>query len=168
MTPSAVGGRIVGELSEVLAPLGFRIGGHTFSRTSHDLVHLLQLQGSRRNTAAASKFTVNVAVWVPALVPEDVRDVRKPSVVGAHWRERLGFLSPERADLWWQASDRASADEIAREITTRVALYAVPAMAALPNAAALLASWRSGFAPGLTPVEVSAYASELAEALAMP
>jgi hypothetical protein len=168
VTPAEVGGRILGELKGALAPLGFRVSGHTFSRASHDLIHLLQLQGSRGNTAAASKFTVNVAVWVPALVPEDVRDVRKPSVDGAHWRERLGFLSPERTDLWWHASDRVSADEIAREITTRVKLYAIPAMAALPNSAALLATWRSGVAPGLTRVQVSAYASELADALAKP
>src|ERR1700693_6095890 len=89
---------ILAALHRVLKPAGFGKAAAVFSRQSGDVVHLIELQGSRSNRSAEARFTVNVGIFAPAIVYPDVRDVRKPSIAGSHWRERLGSLSPERED----------------------------------------------------------------------
>jgi len=145
-----------GALTRLLSSRGFGYKSSLFSRPSEDVIHLLQLQGSDENTRAASHFTVNVGVWSSALVPEE-----KPSFARAHWQQRLGFLSPERRDLWWHAADAEQARAIGSEIAERVERYALPALALLPNSRSLLTLWRSGSSPGITRVQASRFSAAL-------
>jgi len=168
MLPGEIASCIAGEMARVLRPRGFRPKAHVFSRESEDVIHLVELQSSQKNTRALSFFTVNLALWVPALVPEDVRDSRRPSVAGAPWRKRLGAVCPEQTDLWWQASERKAASDIASEIASRVEQFGLPALQALPNARALAALWRSGSTPGLTKLEAGKLAAELQECIGEP
>lgn len=89
MQPSDAARRLVGELSEILRPLGFKARARVFNRSVANVVHLVEVKASRGHSQAASSFTVNVGVCVPRLDPE-----HSASVAGAHWRERLGFLPP--------------------------------------------------------------------------
>jgi len=168
MLPAEIARRIAEEMARVLRPRGFRRKAHVFSRESEDVIHLVELQASRKNTSALSSFTVNLAIWVPALVPEDVRDSRKPAVAGAPWRKRLGSVCPEHTDLWWQAFELHAARAIASEIAARVEQFGLPALDGVPNARALAALWRAGSTPGLTRVEASKLAAELQECIGEP
>ncbi|MBI3148465.1 MAG: DUF4304 domain-containing protein, partial [Betaproteobacteria bacterium] len=91
-----------------------------FLRSSEDVVHLIEVQGSRDNSSTVARFTVNVGVFAMELVYPDVRDVTKPSIPAAHWRERLGLLCPERQDLWWSASSLPQAKTAAKEIAPSI------------------------------------------------
>ena len=161
MQSSEIGKLICEELATLLLPLGYKRESFLFSRPSEDLIHLIQLQGSRSNTAALSKHTVNVAVWVPALSPEE-----KLSVPGAHWQNRLGSLCHERTDLWWQSSSAETAGIAASEITSRDKHFALPSLAELANSRALLSLWQSGLSPGLTQFQATRFCGALEASLA--
>ena len=84
---------VISAVRELLRPLGYRKAGAVFRSHVQDVVHLIEIQGSRSSTSERARFTVNVAVFAPELVYPDVREFVKPSVSAAHWRQRLGTLS---------------------------------------------------------------------------
>ena len=135
---------------ELLSPLGYHKAANLFSRSSEDVVHLVEIQGSRQSTSAEVQFTVNVGVFVPALVYADVRETTRPSIPLAHWRKRIGSLSPENEDLWWKVSTEAQAIAAARDVATRIRSFALPSLAELPDLKSLASLWRSGTSPGIT------------------
>lgn len=151
MSPAALKAPIVGALHQLLRPEGFRKTGSVFSRSCADVVHLIEVQGSRTNLAGDARFTINVAVFAPAVLYPDIRDITKPSVGLAHWRERIGFLGNEQVDLWWNVHNDFEAQEAAAELTQRVRTHALPALAKLPNLASLVELWRTGRSPGVPP-----------------
>lgn len=148
MIPSEIRDRIREGLFPTLSAHGFEGRSSTFSREVGDVIHLLQLQAAQDNSSESARFTVNVAIWVPALGAD-----AKPSVVDSHWNRRLGDLGPEKSDLWWQANDFEMADDAARDIASRINSHAVPALDQLRSTKSLLALWRSGSYPGLTGVQ---------------
>lgn len=137
-------------LSELLRPLGYRKSSLLFSRSLHDVVHLIEVQGSRRSTAEEAKFTVNVGVFSPMLIYPDVRATTKPSIPRAHWRQRLGVLSPENKDIWWTVRTEQQAESAVVDIATRIERFALPALGQLQQLDALVTLWKSGRSPGLT------------------
>lgn len=161
MSPTELKAPIIAEVKQLLHPLGFRKAGALFSRTSENVVHLIEVQGSRQSTSALAKFTINVGVFVPELIYPDVRDFGKPSIPEAHWRERLGSLSPEGSDLWWEVMTQAEAVAAAKDIAARLTTYALPALGGLPNIEALVMLWQSGRCPGLTDYQRKEYLATL-------
>lgn len=137
-------------LRELLHPLGYRKSSSLFSRPLQDVVHLIEVQGSRQSTAAEAKFTVNIGVFAPALIYADVRATTKPSIPLAHWRKRLGFLSPENEDTWWKVRTSQQAEAVAIDIATRIECFALPALGQLQQLNALVSLWQGGQSPGLT------------------
>jgi hypothetical protein len=137
-------------LKSLLKPLGYRKTATLFVRDLGGVLHLVEMQNSRDSTAVQAVFTVNVGIYVPRLVPADVRDARKPSVPSAHWRLRLGALSPEGQDLWWRPTDMSEAADVAGDIVKRLQFFALPVLDSFTNLKALTALWKSGRSPGLT------------------
>lgn len=164
MTTTALRTPTLAGLHALLKPLGFRKVANVFSLASQNVVHLIEVQGSRDSTKDVARFTVNVGVFALDLVYADIRDVTKPSIPGAHWRARLGTLSPEGRDLWWQASTDKQAVAVAEEVVSRVENYALPALFALPNLDALVLIWKQGKARGLTDGQRKDYLSRLGHA----
>ena len=141
---------VLSALRAALGAAGFKAKGSTLSRPSRDVVHLVDLQGSQSSTSTTFKCTVNLGVLVLALHREDYGLSRAPATWLAHWRERLGFVCPERRDLWWTASSMVEAHGVADDVATRAKAFAVPALDALPDKASLLNLLQSGRNPGLT------------------
>lgn len=156
MIPAEIRDRIRAGLEPTLLAQGFRGRSSTFSREVADLVHLLQLQAAPDNSSRSARFTVNVAVWVPALAAEP-----RPSVADAHWQVRLGQLEPGQSDQWWQADDETMADDTARELALRIEKYAVPALERFRSSRDLLALWRAGSSPGLTALQADRFRRRL-------
>ena len=148
-------------LHALLRPLGFQKVSGLYSRATQNIVHLIEVQGSRASTKEEARITVNVGAFVPELVYADVRETTKPSIPGAHWRTRLGHLSPEHTDLWWHIANEEQAFAAAQDIASRVQAYALPALAELPNSTALVAQWQAGNARGLTEPQRKEYLARL-------
>jgi hypothetical protein len=155
-SPVRIRDRIREAIGPALLEHGFRGRSSTFSREVGDVFHLLQLQSSTSDPGEGARFTINVAVWVPALASE-----AKPSVADAHWNRRLGDLGPERADLWWRADNFAMADEAARDMVERIEAYAIPALDQLKSSRELLKLWKAGHSPGITGVQADRFRRRL-------
>jgi len=156
VTPSEVRDRIREGIGPALLEHGFRGRSSTFSREIGDVFQLIQLQAAADNSSEGARFTINVAVWVPALASEP-----KPSVADSHWSRRLGDLSPERADLWWQANDLAMADEAANDMAKSIEAFAIPALDHLRSTRDLLKLWKSGQSSGITGVQADRFRRRL-------
>jgi hypothetical protein len=156
MVPSEIRDRLREGIGPALVAHGFGGRSSTFSRPVGDVVHLVQLQGADDNSSEGARFTVNVAVWVPALSTGTT-----PSVADAHWQVRLGLLGPERADRWWEANDLAMADAAALDIVAWVQAFALPALARIQHARDLVALWKSGESPGLTRLQADRFRQRL-------
>src|SRR3569623_3496837 len=137
--------QILAAVSEVLRPAGFRKMGTLFTRDFADGVHLVTVQAGVGSTADSVRTTVNLGVWVPALAPDE-----KPDIWSAHWQVRLGFLMPEKRDVWWDAASDDEARAVAERIAEAVRACGLPALSRLSNRRALLDLWRTGLTPGLT------------------
>jgi len=137
---------ILQAVTDVLRPMGFHKSGSRFHRGLNDVIHLVTVQSSVSSTAHLLRITVNLGIWLPALADEG----DKPNVWSAHWRERIGFLMPERADRWWEASSESEATAAALEICWAMRTFALTTLDTLSTADALAALWRSGRSPGLT------------------
>lgn len=161
MSPTELKKPIVTSLYNVLRPLGFTKAASVFSRRSDNLVQLIDLQGSRQNTTESAQFTVNVGIFLLSLVDEDMRDFTKPTIAGAHWRQRLGFLLQDKRDLWWVVSTLHQAEIAAHEISSQVTSYALPTLASLSNTQALIELWQTGQSPGLTEYQRKDYLERL-------
>src|SRR5437588_7255794 len=89
-------------LQGVLNPIGFRKRGYNFFAQRDDVVAVVQLQRSRYSTHDQLIATVNLGVFSRTLSRRLGREVAAPSIGDCHWWERLGFLTPERYDRWWE------------------------------------------------------------------
>jgi hypothetical protein len=161
MSPSELKKPIVASLHRLLKPLAYRKTGGLFSRKSDDVVHLIDVQGSRDNSRELARFTINVAIWALPLIDEDMLDFTKPSVAGSHWRERLGFLSPCNVDMWWPVSTPGEAEIAAGEISSMVDLYALPTLGSLSSFQSLVSLWQSGNSPGITEYQRKDYLEQV-------
>jgi hypothetical protein len=159
---------VLAAVHTLLKPIGYRKSASVFISSVHDVVHLIEVQGSRSSTSDNAKFTVNVAVFAPALVYPDVRDTTKASVAGSHWRQRLGNLSPEHTDLWWEANSTETAHVAALDICQRIERYAVPALAKVASLHSLYRLWATGESPGVTALQRSEYLAQLAPLFCAP
>lgn len=149
---------VLGAISEVLRAAGFRKSGSVFRRPVGDVLHMASLQSSSSSTAGAVRLTVNLAVWVPALAHG-----RAPDIWAAHWRERLGFLMPDRGDRWWHIASGTEAVSASHEIGAAISKWALPELDRLSSAEALGRLWRSGVSPGLTNAQAERFLLELSE-----
>jgi hypothetical protein len=135
-----------------LKNLGFRVRGSTFNRTTADgLVHIVQVQTGRFDPPDSKsisrikddlygKCTVNVGVYVPE-VAQYVGGGEAGAFVQEHdccVRARLGQLGPERADVWWDLGNVATAFS---EIWLRVQRDALPFFARFESRDAILSEW---------------------------
>jgi len=156
VAPSEIRDRIREAMGPALLEHGFRGRSSTFSREVGDVFHLIQLQAAADNSTKGARFTINVAVWVPALASEP-----KASVADAHWSRRLGDLDPDRSELWWQADDFAMADAAASDMAQRIEAFALPALDQLKNTRDLLKLWKSGHHPGITGIQADRFRRRL-------
>src|SRR3569623_3233665 len=135
--------QILAAVTEVLRPAGFQKKGTLFTRDFADVVHLVTVQAGVGSTADSVRTTVNLGVWVPALAPDE-----KPDIWAALWQVRLGFLMPEKRDVWWEAASDDEAGAVAERIAGAIREFGLPALSRLAERRALLHQWKTGEAPG--------------------
>jgi Domain of unknown function (DUF4304) len=150
MSPASLRSPILEALDGVLRPLGYRRTASVFSLTLPEVVHLVNLQSSKYSVSGNLEVTVNLGIFAPQLIYPDVREFRKPSIELAHWRQRIGRVSPSNSDQWWKISSIAEAGEVAAEIASHVATFGLQALSAISSLQDLENLWNSGRSPGLT------------------
>ena len=84
-------------LSPVLKSDGFFGSGRTFRRISGDLIHVVQVQGSRYG----SKFAVNLGIQ-PRSIPDVVGNSPDATKIREELCEFRRRLSEAKSDQWWE------------------------------------------------------------------
>jgi hypothetical protein len=132
------------EVQPDLLQKGFVRKGLLFSRQLEEVWHFVGFQKSR----SSDTFTVNLGVASKRIL-RFLEGPAKPSFDDCHWNERLGFLSPQRDDLWWTLSDPASM----AEALLLLKMHGLPSLEALSSDLALRDLWLTGQSPGLTEMQ---------------
>jgi hypothetical protein len=148
---------VFNHIAEALRPAGYRRAGNTFYAERDEVLLLVQIQRSTTSSAGRTLITLNLGVYLKCLADRTGPTGRGASIPGCHWRERIGFLTPERRDRWWPVTDEASAGQVGHEFASILREAALPALESLASAAALRETWRSGRSPGLTDVQRQRY-----------
>lgn len=129
---SDIAKRIDSIVQERLAPLlkknGFKKKARNFYREYSDRVEVINVQASQWNEGNEGKFTINVGVYYP----EISKILEAPPVKGAlkeydcTVRERIGLLTPENKDQWWQIDGSVNDLEISENVANQVEKICLP------------------------------------------
>jgi hypothetical protein len=153
---------VVLAVAAALKPHGFAKRGTKFRRGEPN-VQLIEFQRSISNDATSIKFTLNVGVVSARALrhfdPE--AEPAKASVLEAHLRERIGTLSDERTDRWWQIDNQSNEQAINSEIVDLVIHKILPWLEKYSTDEALVDLWKSGRSPGLTEGQRNRYLTAL-------
>ena len=110
------------------------------------------MQSSSKTTSAKLVATVNLGIF-SRTVASKVGNTRKPNILDAQWRERVGFLLEEPTDRWWEIDSEQQAIEAAEELSEILGKSALPKFQTLFSSESLKQLWETGEAPGLTEFE---------------
>jgi hypothetical protein len=112
------------EIAPALRDLGMEGSASNFVLPDPDHYLLVGIQGSRSNTAGVVRFTVNLAVISKAKWKQGWRAWwGRPSAtaqgpVGTYMR--LGELTPQHDDVWWELTPDADTATLAAEVVQAV------------------------------------------------
>ncbi|WP_240941298.1 DUF4304 domain-containing protein [Paenibacillus sp. HB172176] len=91
------------DVKPLLAGYGFSKKGLCFSKSSGDLIYLIQFQKSRGNSKERIRFYVNCGIYAAELARLQTREVLEaPQEVDCHFRERmeeLASFAPDHFEL---------------------------------------------------------------------
>lgn len=135
--------------AEVLRPACFRKKGSLFRKMIGGAWQLVEFQRSRKSTSDLVYFTVNLGVCLEALRPPLERS-EGPRIEDCHWRERIGFLTGEKRDVWWTIAGESEVEYVANQIGAILTESGLSTLERYANEDALIHLWTSGKSPGLT------------------
>ncbi len=119
---------IARELAPRLREAGLQKRARNFRRAAGCSLQILNVQGSAWNFPDRAQFTVNVAVHFPSVVAAMAEPIpaAAPPEHACHLRSRIGSLSPDRRDLWWEVTCDADIETVGHELAVSVFAYAMP------------------------------------------
>ena len=148
---------LVAQIGDALKERAFTRYGPTFSQERGGNWGLIEFQRSQKTSADKIVFTVNLGVVSGRLarffsVPLE-KGGRPPGTSEWHWRQRLGFLLPERQDQWWTVGDGSEVDLVCQTIREALLGLALPEIDKHLQDESLRDLWLTGRSPGLTNVQ---------------
>jgi Domain of unknown function (DUF4304) len=148
---------------EKIAPLGYRLAGTTFRKIVDGNAGIISFQRSQQ-AVGVTRLTINVEIICgPLLEAWWQPELSKAGAGHGHLRERIGFLMPQKADIWWTIGEAADGAEFRQkaEVVDAVVSLGVPYIDRHIRTADLIAIWRSGVSPCITETQRVRYLSEL-------
>ena len=142
-------------ISSLLKEKGFSRKGTCFYLRRGNNWGLLDFQKSRKGIVGETIFTVNLGICSGRLLEFLSPDLleQKPSIEACHWRERVGFLLPERQDKWWSIRSTGPLNSLVNELKDCLDQAAIPAIEQHLSDEQLCSEWLSGKSPGLTDIQ---------------
>jgi hypothetical protein len=96
------------------------------------------------------RFTSNLGIFSERIgEPCWASGSRPPAEPGCHFRERIGYLLPQRQDHWWTLNRTTDLDALGDEIEGHVVRLAVPEIDRYISDEGLRDLWLTGRSPGL-------------------
>jgi hypothetical protein len=119
-----------------LRALGFKGSGQRFALASDSHWALLGFQRSAWGDSNKGSFTINLTVvskeaWEASRTDRPYRGSAPQANASEGvpaWEERIGMLTPENLDLWWEVRAGESTERVADGVLRVVEDYALPEM----------------------------------------
>ena len=147
---------------EVAKPLGYAKSGARFFRLLGDGACAVWYQTEAR-TSGGARFTVDLEVCYREICDPPVESLpRGATLPEQHWQERLGFLLPERRDVWWDV-DGSNAEEVAHQHAIHFRERIHPELLRATDLGRALDGWRQGRGRWITDVMRADYLRRAAE-----
>ncbi len=151
----------------ILSRLGFRRAAPHFWRVVNGLSQCVNFQASAWGSREAGRFTINLGISSPALF-EGFTGRRFPKEpAAALWpvNTRIGFVMPERRDLWWDVDETTDVTRVGDQVATALSDYAVPWLQKLATRRDLIdavedAPMALGIFPAQVPFVLAIFAAE--------
>lgn len=138
----------------VLLQHGFRRRRNLFHAISERNFLLIEVQRSTRSRAGQLLITANLGI-----ISRRVGEVMSPQVPLSptfptwHWRQRIGFLTPEKRDLWWSIECEDDLVVAGSEFASVIENFGVPALFDAATDEALRDLWLKGKAQGISELQ---------------
>ena len=145
---------MVKEIGLVLTEEEFLRKGNCFYRRLSNNWGLIDFQKSRKSTKDEIIFTINIGISSGILMNFFSPDLasKKPSIDACQWRQRIGFLLPNRDDKWWMLTE-SSKNLVLDEIMRHLINLGIPTVNSHLSDAQLCKEWLSGISPGITDIQ---------------
>lgn len=125
-------------LAPALKAAGYRKDGRTFRRPELRGTCVVNVQGSRWNTKDQGRFTLNLGVYFPDVVPflDWMRATNRPSEADCLVRKRIGSVMPAGRDHWWVVTPQTDLVSLSRELREAWEQFGAPWLDGHANLAA--------------------------------
>jgi hypothetical protein len=116
-------------LDPALRQAGYKRRAHTFRQARPDGVwRVINVQGNRWNEGNQGRFTLNLGIHFPQVraIIGDPPLTMPPKEWDCELRARIGRLTPDRRDKWWQFDQRSDLQAIADDVVKQWQTYGQP------------------------------------------
>ena len=116
-------------LDPALRQAGYKRRAHTFRQARPDGVwRVINVQGNRWNEGNEGRFTLNLGLHFPQVraIMGDPPLTMPPKEWDCELRARIGRLTPDRRDKWWQFDQRSDLQAIADDVVKQWQTYGQP------------------------------------------
>ena len=113
-------------LDPALRAAGYKRRAHTFRQALTDGVwRVINVQGNRWNEGNQGRFTLNLGIHFPQVraIRGDPPLTMPPKEWDCELRARIGRLTPDRRDKWWQFDQRSDLQAIADDVVKQWQTY---------------------------------------------
>jgi hypothetical protein len=112
----------------LLKEQGFRKEARNFRRRATESILVVNVQGSDWNSSNSARFTVNLAVHFPALVPfvDWLKHSDRPLHHNCIVSSRIGRLFPEPCDHWWRITEETDLEALGEELANAWTQFGLP------------------------------------------
>lgn len=142
---------LLDKVAVTLKAYGYAKKGNTCYREKDGNQGLIDFQKSRDKPPAGISFTINAGVFSTELWNRSVDPViGKPDISMCQWRKRLGFLMPEKKDIWWLVTDDMVIDPFVAQMEKLIIDLAIPAIETHISDRDLAEAWLRKESGGLT------------------
>jgi hypothetical protein len=123
-----IDGIIKSELAPLLKQNGFKKKARNFYRVHSDRTDVINIQASQGNEGLGGNFTVNVGVYFPVISKLTGAPPVKnqPKEYDCTIRERIGLITKENKDTWWEINSETNQDAMASDLSSKVNIICLP------------------------------------------
>jgi len=151
-TPASTYSRLVSHVARYLRSEGFLRKRQAFLLGRSDGWALVVFQKSRKSTQTEILFTINLGVVSRRLMEFCEDGLGFPNIDDAHWRVRVGYLLPEKRDIWWTITPSTKYEHLLGEVESALN-RSIAELKTYLNDEVLRDLWLAGISPGLTDLQ---------------
>lgn len=147
--------KMIKDISTLFKDRGFSRAHNCFYLQQGNNWGLMEFQKSGKSTPDEILFTINMGVCSGKLYEffSSKSLVRKPTIQACQWRERIGFVLPDRQDKWWLIRSTDPLPPLMNELKDCLGRVGIPIIEQYLSDEKLCDEWSSGKSPGLTDIQ---------------